>query len=209
MRYEYDIFVSYKRYGEWTKWVCGEFRTLLHDHLGFELGDEPKIFVDDQMESGTDWPNDLAQKLTVSRVTVPLFSKMYFGSSWCLRELYATRFKEGQLGLRTRRQPAGIIVPGRIHDGTKVDLPSHLQECCRLQAIDLTKFALTSLQRTSPIFIDFETTIKDWIRTSIVPAIQRTHNHNPDNRWLERISTSRFRCPAPAYFRDPTLPSLA
>jgi hypothetical protein len=133
---------------------------------------------------------------------------MYFGSPWCLRELYATRFKEAQLGLRTMKQPAGIIVPGRIHDGTSKDLPLNLQECCELQAVDLTTFALTSIQRASPIFIDFEATVKDWIKQSIVPAIERTYNHSPKEVWLKRISGRKFRCPAPARFTHFSLPSL-
>src|SRR5215218_8409934 len=140
MDYKYDVFVSYKRYGEWTNWVRGVFCEVLTDHLAMELGRPPKIFIDDQLEEGTDWELDLSLKLTTSRVLIPLFSKMYFGSEWCLKEFYAVRFKEEKIGLRTRKEPSGIIVPGRIHDGMKNDLPAHLHECCRLQTVDLTVY---------------------------------------------------------------------
>lgn len=209
MEYEYDIFVSYKRYGEWTNWVRGEFCNVLRDHLGMELGRPPKIFIDDNLEGGTDWPLDLALKLTTSRILVPLFSKMYFGSEWCLKEFCAARFKEDQIGLRAPQQPNGIIVPGLIHDGKKNDLPSYLHECCRLQAEDLTDYAITSLMRTSPLFESFEKKVKLWVKQSIKPAIDRTMGKQPDDSWLTCISEHKYTCLSPANFDNPDFPSLA
>jgi len=209
MEYEYDIFVSYKRYGEWTNWVRGEFYNVLRDHLAMELGDDPKIFIDNQLESGTDWPSDLARKLTTSRVLVPLFSKMYFGSEWCLKEFYAARFKEDQIGLRTPQRSSGIIVPARIHDGTENDLPAHLQECCRVHAEDFTEYAITSLRRNSPRFESFEEKVKTWVKQSVKPAIDRTAGTKPEQTWLTRISNQEFRCPPPASFERLRFPSLA
>ncbi len=209
MEYDDDIFISYKRYGEWTNWVRGEFYRLLHDHLGMELGREPKIFIDDQLEAGTDWPLNLALKLTTSRVLVPLFSKMYFGSTWCLKELYAARFKEEQIGLRTALHPPGIIVAALIHDGRREDLPSHLHDCCDIHATDLTEFALTSLTRSSAKFERFEETIRSWVARSIKPAIDRTAGKRPDRSWLDCISQQQFTCPRPADFDNTDFPSLA
>lgn len=200
MNYQYDIFISYKRYGEWTNLVRGEFFKVLHDHLGMELGRVPKIFIDEQLEEGTDWPKDLALKLATSRVLVPLFSKMYFGSTWCLKELYATRFKENELGLRTAQHPQGIIVAARIHDGEKKDLPTHLHGCCDIHAIDLKEFALTCLTRSSSKFEKFEEVIKLWVEKSITPAIARSANKQPDEAWLTIISEQSFECPLPADF---------
>lgn len=209
MEYEFDVFVSYKRYGEWTTWVQGEFFSLLRDHLSMALGRPAEIFIDNQLEGGTDWPNDLAHKLTTSRILVPLFSKMYFGSEWCLKEFCAFRFKEDQIGLRTAQHPSGIIVPGRIHDGTKDDLPPYLHECCRLQAEPLTDYAITSLKRTSLKFENFEETVKLWIDRSIKPAIDRTRGKQPDDAWLSCISEQKFTYLSPANFDKPDFPSLA
>ena len=209
MEYAYDIFVSYKRYGEWTNWVRGEFFRVLDDHLSMALGKPAKIFIDDQIEAGADWPLDLAKKLAASRVLVPLFSRMYFASDWCLRELYAARFKEGQLGLRTREHPEGIIVAARIHDGLKGDLPEHLHDCCRIQAADLTDYAITSLKRTSSKFEMFEEAIKSWVQRSIKPAIDRTRKDQPRESWLDDISSRKFLCPPPADYEDLDFPSLA
>ena len=209
MEYEYDIFVSYKRYGEWTGWVRGEFRRVLDDHLSNALGRPAKIFIDDQIEAGADWPLELGRKLAISRVLVPLFSKMYFGSGWCLKELYAARFKETQLGFRTVDQPAGIIVAARIHDGMKYDLPKHLHECCRIQATDLTDYAITSLKRSSPRFESFEDKVREWVQNSMKPAIDRARHAAALDTWLDDISQQRFDCPPPANFDEPDLPSLA
>lgn len=209
MDYAYDIFVSYKRYGEWTSWVRGEFYRVLDDHLSMALGRPAKIFIDDQIKEGADWPLDLAKKLATSRVLVPLFSKMYFGSGWCLKELYAARFKEAQLGLRTLEQPEGIIVPARIHDGTSDDLPTRLHECCRIQAADLTDYAITSLKRSCPKFENFEEEVRLWVERSIKPAIDRTRRVKARDSWLADISELRFDCPRPADYDDLDLPSLA
>src|SRR5689334_9808691 len=111
MRYEYDVFISYRRYGEWTSWVCEIFKNVLDSHLSHALGRPARIWTDKKIESGADWQMELSRQLTTSRVLIPLFSKMYFGSGWCLRELYAGRFKENQLRLRTETEPGGIIVP--------------------------------------------------------------------------------------------------
>jgi hypothetical protein len=208
MKYEYDIFISYKRYGEWTQWVCGEFLRLLRFHLANELGRDPKIFVDNQLEAGTDWPKDLALKLTVSRVLVPLFSKMYFGSDWCLRELYAARFKEEQLGLRTACSPSGIIVPARIHDGNEADLPKELHECCQMHMADLRPFAIASLRPSSQKYEAFEEAVKSWVEQSIKPAYDRTAGKEPHDAWLATISNRMYHCPHPACFDNPNLCSL-
>lgn len=209
MNYTYDIFVSYKRYGEWTSWVRGEFSRVLDDHLSMALGRPAKIFVDDQIEAGADWPFDLSNKLTTSRVLIPLFSKMYFGSEWCLKEFYASRFKESEMGLRTPEHPAGIIVPARIHDGKLEDLPEYLHECCRIQALDLTEYAITSLKRSSLKFESFEEAVRSWVHLSVKPAIDRTLIGGPADGWLKSISEQSFACPPPANFDDLSLPSLA
>lgn len=210
MKYAYDVFISYKRYGEWTTWVLDIFKPLFEQHLSMELGlgNGAQVFSDDKIEAGADWPPDLRNGVANSRVLVPVFSKMYFGSSWCLRELYAARYKEAQLGFRTSLEPKGIIVPIRIHDGLKCDLPEHLHECSDIHATDFTKFALTSLSRSSPLYLEFEIAIKAWVKGSVMPAIKRSTEKpfNPD--WMKAISAEEYEWPQPADYSMPDLPSL-
>ena len=208
MRYEHDVFISYRRYGEWTIWVCDIFKRVLDFHLSNALGRPAKIWTDRMIAAGADWQFDLRKQLTISRVLVPLFSKMYFGSSWCLKELYAVRFKEIQLGLRTPENPDGIIVAARIHDGNRDDLPAYLHDCCQIQAIDLTEYALTSLKSSSEKFVRFEEAIKSWVEESIVPAINRTRALQPHESWFDYISGEKFHCPIPAAYDD-EFPDLA
>lgn len=208
MKYEYDVFISYKRYGEWTGWVCETFKGVLDSHLSNALGRPAGICTDKEIEGGADWPDKLRQQLATSRVLVPLFSKMYFGSGWCLRELYAFRYKEVKLGLRTSQKPNGIIVPARIHDGMVGDLPEHLHDCCRIQAEDLTEYALTSLKTTTERYARFEVAIRSWVERSIKPAIDTTRQLQLQDSWLEEISGLKFDCPNPANYDD-LYPGLA
>lgn len=198
LAYEYDVFISYKRYGEWTRWVNETFAATLHQHLAMELGREPRIFVDTRLESGTDWQKDIANKLAFTRVLVPLFSRMYFCSEWCLRELYAIRHVESHFGLRTNHSPGGLIVPACIHDGRKEDLPAHLHDCCDIQSHDFSEFAITCLQRTSATFERFETALKAWTVSSLKPAILRSEQNTLTKKIAEDIQKFRFPCPAPA-----------
>jgi hypothetical protein len=180
---------------------------LLDSHLSFELGRPAKIFVDTHIEAGTDWPNELAGSLARSRVLVPLFSKMYFSSEWCIHELFATRFKEDIEGFRTTKQPKGIVVPARIHDGAENDLPDHLKDISRIHAVDLTPFAYTSMHIGGQLFLDFEREVKRWVQASVAPAILRAPRLNA--QWLDAITNSAFDCPAPAIFDVSDFPSLA
>lgn len=202
MRYEHDVFISYRRYGEWTNWVCEDFKKLLDTHLSNALGRPARIWTDKKIESGADWQKELWKHLTTSRVLIPLFSKMYFGSEWCLKELYASRFKEDKLGLRNDTEPGGIIVAAKIHNGTQDDLPNHLHDCCRYQVLDLTDYAFTSLKGSSEKFLKFEEAIKSWVEQSVKPAIDRTRRSQPDDSWLHEISRETFACPSPAIYDD-------
>lgn len=203
------VFISYKRYGEWTKWVRGPFLNLLKTHLTPALGYEAKVFVDDQLEGGGDWPHELADKVARAHVMIPLFSKMYFSSHWCIREFYAARFKEDELGMRTSSNPSGLILPARIHDGLKNDLPLHLEDCSRITAEDLRPYALTSIREGSERYTNFEEQIRHWVEHSIYPAIKRAEALKVDPSWHTRIAAQDYPCPEPADFSKPTFPTLA
>src|SRR5258707_9253679 len=85
--YEYHLFISYRRSDKlWVRWayenVAEPMKTLLEPSLG-----EVKIFIDQNIETGTSWPDRLAQGLARSRLLMPLLSRAYFYSEWCRLEL--------------------------------------------------------------------------------------------------------------------------
>ncbi len=200
MAYRYDVFISYKRYGEWTTWARDVFKPVLEDHLSMELGRKAEIFVDSRIEGNANWLPELCTIIAESRTMVPLFSKMYFGSAPCIKELYAMRHKETQLGMRLGVNTRGVITPARIHDGLENDLPGILRECCQMQTEDLTAYALTSLHRGSKQFLRFETAVKQWIPRSVVPAIRLADAHPFDQQWAVDLISGSFHDPGPADF---------
>jgi hypothetical protein len=207
MDYNYDVFVSYKRSEEWNDWVSHKFIPMLRRHLDLRLADTPRIFCDDQIHAGTDWPDELAHALASSRVLIPLFSRGYFSSSWCLHELYAMRHKEKRSNLRTPMRRSGIIVPARIHDGTSEDLPAGLQDNCRNETVDLTRFMLHTLDRgLGDLYQDFEIKIGNWVETSVLPAIHLAPKL--EQEWYDEIREKKFECPLPPRVKA-AIPSLA
>jgi hypothetical protein len=100
-------------------------RPLLELRVEFELGRKPKIFVDDQIESGTSWPTALGLALGGSRILIPLWTASYLSSVWCTEELSYMLRRESDEKLRTPARPHGVIVPAFIHDGER--FPKALQ----------------------------------------------------------------------------------
>src|SRR4051794_29282158 len=98
MPYEYDVFVSYRRQGEFGKWVekvfFPEFRQLLPEMLN-----EPntRIFFDEkEVRTGDDFRHRIRTALACSRCLVPIWIPSYFWKDpgWCLLELDAFRRRE-------------------------------------------------------------------------------------------------------------------
>jgi hypothetical protein len=56
MSYESDVFLSYRRHGEWPGWVRDIFMPLFSHWLGEELPRDAKVFVDYEIETGDSWP---------------------------------------------------------------------------------------------------------------------------------------------------------
>jgi hypothetical protein len=117
MDYQYDIFISYKRHPEFQKWLKLHFEPLLGFHVENELGRPPIIFRDElNTDAGSTWPLNIGQALGNSRVLVALWTKAYFHSEWCSRELATMMARERDEGLRTANDPDGLIVPVVLHD---------------------------------------------------------------------------------------------
>jgi len=79
MDYEYDVFLSYRRFGLWPTWVEEKFLPLFCHWLGEELGGNVRVFFDKStIETGQEWPLVLGKGLAQSCVLVALWSRTYF-----------------------------------------------------------------------------------------------------------------------------------
>jgi len=113
MGYEYDVFLSYRRYQQWPQWVENKFLPIFEHWLGEHLGRDARIFFDKNIETGTIWPTELLNSLAASKILVPLWSRQYFNSYWC----------KAELGHMIRREEicgsSRLVVPASIHDGNR------------------------------------------------------------------------------------------
>lgn len=133
--YKYDVFLSYSRSGQWETFVDDTFEPILSHWLGEELGRTPVVFKDrTTMSIGQTWPETLEHALRASRVMVTLWSRQYFSSEWCRRELSFMLARANQF--KVRGVFNRIILPATIHDGNK--FPPFLSA---LQALNLAEYA--------------------------------------------------------------------
>jgi hypothetical protein len=86
------------------------------------------------MSIGQNWHEMLEDALRTSRVMVSLWSRQYFSSEWCRRELSFMLARANEF--KARGVFDRIILPATIHDGKK--FPTFLSE---LQAINLSEYA--------------------------------------------------------------------
>lgn len=170
MDYLYDVFISYRRHREWTPWTREHVHSLLDAYLTQELGRVPEIFIDERIEPGEDWPNRLGNALARARVLLPVFSRDYFGSDWCVHELDLMH------GRMLQCPDSRLIVPVIGHDGDLVP-----PEIARLQKFDLREFRNTDLQRRTPRFERFSDAVRD-----LAPHVATAIGSAPlfDSNWL-------------------------
>jgi hypothetical protein len=109
--YEFDVFLSYSRKGSSPRWVHNHFLPKLRDCLTDEIGSEPRVFVDQEMEIGSLWPSRLEQELARSKILVAIYSAQYFQSDWCTAEWKSMAARESILGLACPELTRGLIFP--------------------------------------------------------------------------------------------------
>lgn len=135
MAYQYDIFISYRRDELTRKWIETHFVPLLRHHINLELGRNPEIYIDTQLESGTTWPISLGSALGASRLIIPLWTKTFLNSKWCSCEIGHMLEREKKNGFRTIDKPNGLVFPTIIHDGETMPISLatiqkiEIQEC--------------------------------------------------------------------------------
>lgn len=183
MGYEYDVFISYRRHGEWPQWVKNQFLPLFDHWLGEELGSQYSIFIDQNIKEGISWPYELADALSCSKVLVPLWSRQYFYSLWCQSELAHMLVRQQECGFGTRKNRQCLIIPAIIHDGQ--DRPQFIKNISCLEIQDCTSVRMAN---GSPKAEKLDDRIKNWV-PSIVKAINSAPQYNPD--WLD-LSADEF-----------------
>ncbi|GIF22960.1 hypothetical protein BJ973_000682 [Actinoplanes tereljensis] len=176
MAYEYDVFLSYTRTGT-GRWVREHLYPALTHSLENAMPRQPRVFVDWQQESGTVWPENLANALQTSRVMVPVFSPPYFRSAWCRTELATIAHRERLLELGTRRHPQGLTHPVIFADGKH--FPPEAQ---RLQGVSLIKWGVDMTYEgysKSPAYVGFLKAVRAFAIT-LADRIERVPAWQPD-----------------------------
>lgn len=144
MAYKHDIFISYRRDKEVLGWINSHFVPLLKTNVQFELGYEPDVFVDDQLEAAGVWPLLLADSISTSKILITLWTKTYLVSEWCTLELSHMLERDKLTGFRTQANPYSLIVPVVIHDGETI--PAELSI---VQRIEIKNFFTVRMHKDS------------------------------------------------------------
>jgi hypothetical protein len=109
--YEYDVFISYRRTaGDLSAWVRNHFHRRLSEALDNTLYRDVKIFFDDHVRTGGNWPATARTALQRARVLVPVCSPKYFKDEWCLAEWHSMAAREDLAG-RTESERPTLIYP--------------------------------------------------------------------------------------------------
>ncbi len=169
MIYRHDVFISYRRQLLWTPWTRDHFKVLLTAYLQQELGAPPDVFVDERIEVGADWVDELGTHLACSKAMVAILSRDYFGSPWCLHEL--DLMLERSLGA----QP--LIVPVIVQDCDNLSPPIG-----RVQSADFKDYRLTHMSRDGLTYEQFSAAIK-----RLAPTLASTISGAPpfDATWAD------------------------
>jgi len=174
MSYQHDVFISYRRQELWTPWARDHFKRLLEAYLQSELGVPPDIFVDERINVGADWVDQLGEHLARSKVLVAIFSGDYFGSDWCLHELDLMLGRSKAASQDD--QHVYLIIPVVVHDGEHIP-----PEAQRIQSTDMAKFRNPFLNKETQDYQDFATAMG-----KLAPQIARAIRSAPafDNKWI-------------------------
>ena len=115
-----------------------------------------EIFIDEQIETGAEWPATLRRALKRSRCLLTIWSPVYFQSEWCLAEFYSFLEREKQLGLRTDEKPYGLIYA--VLFANAKDLPPEVEA---IQYKDMSKWAISAPAfKETVYYVDFEMEMK-------------------------------------------------
>jgi hypothetical protein len=173
--YEYDIFISYSRYGSAREWMQNHFLPVLQDCLADEIAPAPKIYVDYLMSKGSDWPSNLKRALLRSKIMVQVLAPHYFESRWCLAEWHSMRERQNMLGYATVDVPQGLIMSILYADSQNFP-----PEGRNVSWWDFKKFAIpVPAFRRSEDFVTFYGRVRELAR-DLVELLQQVPEWCPD-----------------------------
>jgi hypothetical protein len=110
--YEYDVFISYQRTSPTVPlWIKNHFYPRLLEALDDNADFDVKIFYDEEMPVGVDWPKKYQSALGRTRILLPVCSPKYFQDEWCLAEWHSMAEREEVLGMCSSQIPEGLIYP--------------------------------------------------------------------------------------------------
>ncbi len=109
--YKYHIFLSYNRSGEVGEWVHNHFYPMLRRRLESLLDEEPSIFIDEEIDIGSPWPQKLSDALNQSCHMVAIWTPSYFRSKWCMAEWRTILERESQPDFKVPENYCGLVYP--------------------------------------------------------------------------------------------------
>lgn len=128
---------------EWVDWTRLFRDTLIAViYPGFKQA-SPRVFWDEQIDTGAAWPPHLADALARSKIVLPILSLNYFSSQWCKLELQLAI--ERKNGLKSVPPYPGFVFPVSIEDESAY--PPEVRE---LQCRSFRQFSCPILVRNSP-----------------------------------------------------------
>lgn len=84
--YKHHVFVSHSRSGDVPEWLYNHFVPVLTNQLEGLLDEDPTIFVDKNIDVGSEWPAALADAHLHSCCLIAIWTPRYFRSKWCIAE---------------------------------------------------------------------------------------------------------------------------
>lgn len=172
MSYISDVFISYRREEyAWTPWARDIFKPALESCLQRELSKRATVYFDEDIPPGLDFVTSLADGLASSKVMLPLFSRDYFSSNWCVHELDLMLQRAGN---------RGIVIPILVHDGEVIP-----DAVSKLVYKNFTAYSNPMLMADAPLYKQFWDDVAR-LAAHIREAIDTLPDF--DHRW-----TARFR----------------
>jgi hypothetical protein len=158
MGYDFEIFVSYRRTPTVGRWVQNHLIPLLESRLNDIAPDTVRIFHDDKMSEGVNFPEELKLRIRSSGLLLTVWSADYFRSAWCMAEWQSFRRREEMLGLFKQDNPQGLVYPVRYADGDYFHPEAKLALCRKdFSRLNYPEDAF----RLSAKYLEFDDLVKD------------------------------------------------
>jgi hypothetical protein len=194
--YRYAVFISYKRHGDYQKWIDDVFYPIVQNYFIGRYG-KSHAFKDTQEQAehyGESLDNFINSGLVYSKCMVAVLNGPYFCNSfWCPKEFSIMKFRADKLQkplllpvIFTKRDSNASVsllkdaCPGLAADIEKCYLPLFLEE---------NKYLYTNNAFiNSPDYNELVKEVRKWLDGSVVPAIKNAPAWQEDwntKDWLE------------------------